>query len=142
MTNTKKTRKPVKQKAEQSTEAFVPEKVPEAAPPVPITEPPVKVQKVKLVVEVDDIELGVLETYTKRWNERHEDPAYTPIGPAEFLLFATLKWCEYEERGVVGKEREPGEDDVVPGELDTTKLNPEDDDPEFVEAFVARLGAR
>lgn len=147
----KKTRKPVKSKVDKTLES-IPEKVEAMIPEKEISKTlesiPEKLTKTKLVVELDDSEYRLIETYTKLWNDRHADiEAYEPITPALFLLYATLKWVEYEERGgadgIVGDELGV-EEDASPedqlGKADFTDPDPLDDDPDFVEAFIGKVG--
>jgi len=141
----KKQRKGVKLKAVQEivAEAAVEKEKQVESSSETVTE---KVQRTKLTVEVDDAEFRLIETYAKIWNDRHADlEGFQPIGPAEFLLFATLKWCEYEEKGaeegLVGDEL-GAEDDAPPDQLCKTVgivPDPIDDDPEFVDALVGRV---
>lgn len=136
----KKQRKGVKKKG------AVVEATTVAEEPKPEIIPENKVQKTKLTVEVDDAEFRLLETYAHIWNDRHADlEGFQPIGPDEFLLFAALKWCEYEEKGagegLVGDEL-GAEDDAPPDLLCKTEAivpDPADDDPDFVDALAGRV---
>ena len=139
----KKQRKGVKRKDVQATVSEVEKQAPTETVTETVTE---KVHLTKLTVEVDDAEFRLIETYAKIWNDSHADlECFQPIGPAEFLLFATLKWCEYEEKGaeegLVGDEL-GAEDDAPPDQLCKTVgivPDPIDDDPEFVDALVGRV---
>jgi len=141
----KKERKGVKRKPKAAEAA--PEKSVDATPaPEPVKADPAP--SPQLTVELDDSEFRVIETYTKLWNDRHEGvEGYAPISPAEFLLCATLKWCEYEERGAgegiegdeLGAEEDATPDDPL-SKNDVVTPDPADDDPDFVDALAGRVG--
>lgn len=141
----KKERKGIKRKPKAAEAA--PEKPVEATPaPEPVKVAPAP--KTKLMVELDDSEFQVIEIYTKLWNDRHEGvEGYKPISPAEFLLYATLKWCEYEERGAgegIEGDELGAEEDATPADplshTDVVTPDPADDDPDFVDALAGRVG--
>jgi len=103
----------------------------------------------KLTVELDESEYQLILTYTKLFNAEHESlEGFSRIEEAQYLLLATLRWIDYQERaaaeGMEGGEAE----DVTPAESlagpvqAVSTLDPVDDDPEFVEAWVSRIGGR